>query len=78
MSLIDLVDDFVWGRIDETEFLRKVVKANDIDSEFFMSKVKAIQVDLNAQLRKGVRKLFWRVLIFSLGRRKSFEVIGAS
>lgn len=55
MSLLEKsIEDFVWGRVDEEEYLKKVVEEGSIDSDLFISKVKAIQGDLNVQLRKGV------------------------
>lgn len=57
MSLLDSIDDFVWGKIDEAEYLKQVVEENNIDTDIFLSKVKVIQNDLNVQLRKGVSLL---------------------
>jgi hypothetical protein len=54
MSLLDEVDEFVWGKIDETEYLQRIVREHNIESDALLSKVKAIQADLNVQLRKGV------------------------
>jgi hypothetical protein len=48
------LQDFVWGRTDEAEYLKKVVEERNIDSDLFRSKVQTIQGDLNVQLRKGV------------------------
>lgn len=70
--LLSSLLDFVWGRTDETEYLKKVVEEKNIDSDLFRSKVQTIQGDLNIQLRKGVCffKNYTQLIPCSLGRRK--------
>lgn len=59
MSLESL-DDYLWGRVDESEYLKRVVDEKNIDTDSFLSIVKEKQTDLNTQLRKGVCFLLLR------------------
>jgi hypothetical protein len=54
MSLENLIDEYLWGRIDESEYLKRVVEEKNVDTDTFLSIVKEKQADLNTQLRKGV------------------------
>ncbi|KAI6241359.1 hypothetical protein M3Y99_00362800 [Aphelenchoides fujianensis] len=50
MSLLDGVEDFVWGKTDETEYLKRVVEDSSLNSDALLQKVKAIQSDLNESI----------------------------
>lgn len=53
-KLVASVDDFIWGKADEAEYLRKVIEDKSLDADVLLSKVQTIQEQLNTQLRKGV------------------------
>ena len=53
-KLVDSVDDYIWGKTDEVEYLRKVIEDKSLDADALHSKVQTIQEQLNTQLRKGV------------------------
>ncbi|KAI6203216.1 hypothetical protein M3Y94_00531000 [Aphelenchoides besseyi] len=61
MSL-NSVEDFVWSKIDESEYLKRVVEDGNFNSDVLLQQVKAIQSDLNVQLRKGVEENYPRLL----------------
>lgn len=62
------VEDYIWGRIDETEYLRNIVASDSIDAEQFLPKLETIQQKLNTQLREGVKflKKFLKNVLFRL------------
>ncbi|KAH7695617.1 COG5 protein, partial [Aphelenchoides avenae] len=61
-KLVDSVDDYIWGKIDEAEYLRKVIEDKSLDADALHSKVQTIQEQLNTQLRKGVEEDYPRLL----------------
>lgn len=48
------MEDYIWGRIDEADYLRNIVANDLIDEEQLLPKLNAIQQNLNIQLRQGV------------------------
>lgn len=51
---MDLIDNYVWGKVEETEYLQNVVANNITYAENLLSKVESVQKNLNTQLRQGV------------------------
>ncbi|CAD5209391.1 unnamed protein product [Bursaphelenchus xylophilus] len=62
MSMISTVEDLIWGKVDETEYLRKVVEDDNVDLDALSQKVRSIQSDLHIQLRKGVEENYPKLL----------------
>lgn len=56
---MDLVDDYIWGKVDETEYLQNIVANDSIHAESLLSKIETIQRSLNTQLRQGVVLVFF-------------------
>lgn len=61
---MDLIDDYIWGKVNETEYLQSIVADNVIYAEDLLSKVETIQQNLNIQLRQGVFLKFLFKFIF--------------
>lgn len=51
---MERVEDYIWSRIDETQYLRDVVADEALNCEQLLSAVEAVQRNLNTQLRQGV------------------------
>lgn len=58
------MEDYIWGRIDETKYLQNIVANDLIVEEQFLPKLNAIQQNLNAQLRQGVIFIFFQKFYF--------------
>ncbi|TKR59993.1 hypothetical protein L596_029591 [Steinernema carpocapsae] len=61
-GVIDQLEDFVWGKIDENEFLKKVIDDDALNNDGLLQKVEVIQDTLNAQLRKKVEANYPKLL----------------
>ncbi|KAI1711120.1 conserved oligomeric Golgi complex subunit 5 [Ditylenchus destructor] len=61
-QLMERVEDYIWGRIEEEEYLNSVVADDHLDSEHLLAKVEGIQSKLNVQLRQGVEENCPRLL----------------
>uniref|UniRef100_A0A914GS03 Conserved oligomeric Golgi complex subunit 5 n=1 Tax=Globodera rostochiensis TaxID=31243 RepID=A0A914GS03_GLORO len=61
-SAFERLEDFIWGRLDEGDFLSEVVADEHLDTEKLLSRVQTIQRDLNARLRQGVEENYPRLL----------------
>ncbi|KAL3115817.1 hypothetical protein niasHT_007117 [Heterodera trifolii] len=55
-SAFERLDDYIWGRADEGEFLRGVVADERLDTEKLLSRVQNIQREMNSRLRQGVEE----------------------
>ncbi|CAD5206521.1 unnamed protein product [Bursaphelenchus okinawaensis] len=62
MSLVNSVEDLVWGRLDQAEFFKKVVEDDNVDLDALAGKVRSLQSDLHIQLRKGVEENYPKLL----------------
>ncbi|KAK0427643.1 hypothetical protein QR680_010342 [Steinernema hermaphroditum] len=61
-GIIDQVEDYVWSRVDENEFLRRVIEDDTLNNDALLQKVEVIQNSLNAQLRKKVEANYPKLL----------------
>uniref|UniRef100_A0A1I7ZEV8 Conserved oligomeric Golgi complex subunit 5 n=1 Tax=Steinernema glaseri TaxID=37863 RepID=A0A1I7ZEV8_9BILA len=61
-GIIDQVEDYVWGKVDENEFLRGVIEDDSLNNDALLQKVEVIQDTLNAQLRKKVEANYPKLL----------------
>lgn len=59
---MDKMEDYIWGKVDEKDFLRRVIEDGHLDDEVLLEKVQGIQENLNTQLRKGVEENYPRLL----------------
>ncbi|KAF8365771.1 cogc-5, partial [Pristionchus pacificus] len=61
-SAVDSLEDYVWGRIRECDYLEKVARADSETADAILARVQLIDTDLNRQLRKGVEENLSRLL----------------
>uniref|UniRef100_A0A914BUW8 Conserved oligomeric Golgi complex subunit 5 n=1 Tax=Acrobeloides nanus TaxID=290746 RepID=A0A914BUW8_9BILA len=59
---MDKIEDYIWDKVDEKEFLRRVIEDDHLDDGALLEKVQGIQENLNTQLRKGVEENYPRLL----------------
>jgi hypothetical protein len=54
MAMAEKVEEYIWGKIDENDYLGKIVASESFEAEKLLSKVEAVQCNINLQLRRGV------------------------
>ncbi|GMR53473.1 hypothetical protein PMAYCL1PPCAC_23668, partial [Pristionchus mayeri] len=59
---VDSLEDYVWGRIRESDYLEKVARADSETADVILARVQLIDTDLNRQLRRGVEENLSRLL----------------
>uniref|UniRef100_A0A7I4XY91 Conserved oligomeric Golgi complex subunit 5 n=1 Tax=Haemonchus contortus TaxID=6289 RepID=A0A7I4XY91_HAECO len=62
MSVETDLEDFIWGRITEQNYLERIVTCDEFTSENILRRVSQIDESLNRQLRKGVEENLSRLL----------------
>ncbi|KAK6034579.1 hypothetical protein COOONC_27917 [Cooperia oncophora] len=62
MSVEADLEDFIWGRIAEQNYLERIVACDEYTSENILRRVSQIDESLNRQLRKGVEENLSRLL----------------
>lgn len=53
------LEEYIWGRVDETDYLRNIVMDDALNAEQFLPKLETIQQKLNTQLRQGVSRILF-------------------
>ncbi|CAI4225838.1 unnamed protein product [Auanema sp. JU1783] len=61
-SVEDGLEDFIWGNVDQSSYLQKVVKCEERELDSVLKRVSQIDDTLNRQLRKEVEQNLSRLL----------------